>query len=81
MKYLAGLAILILASSQVAYSEEFAVPDLPQVSYDEIENELVDNEEKERSPSNSDEESSYQPAEDKVQMWDYQKVLDRHDKH
>ena len=52
---LASFAILILMSSQISFAEEF-VPELPQVSYDEIENELVENEDKERSPSNSDEE-------------------------
>ena len=81
MKFLASFAILILMSSQITFAEEFAVPELPQVSYDEIENELVENEDKERSPSNSDEESVYQPAADKVQIWDYQKIIDRHDKH
>ena len=62
MKFIASFAFVILMSSQITFAEEFSVPDLPEVSYDEIENELLENEDKERSPSNSDDESVYQPA-------------------
>ena len=57
--------------------------DLPKIQYSETQNEIEELSEKPRSPSNTDNttEDSYQAPPSEVQIWDYQRVIDRNDRH
>ena len=52
------------------------------IDYSNVDNELDDIDDKVRQPSNTinNEGEDYSP-EDKVKTWDYQNIIDRHDKH
>ena len=68
-----------------AYAEqpsEFELPSLPTTNINKVENELDDQSLSPRSPSSNEEnESEYLEPEQETKSWDYQNVIDRHDKH
>jgi len=69
-------------ASLQTYAEEigqFELPKIPIIDQEEITNELIDDSEKLRGPSNSSE-SEYTPPRPEVLRWDYHDVIDRHDK-
>jgi len=85
-KYLSLISIslfTLIFSYNVTAQEEFTVPDLPKLNLDEIKNERDASEEKARGPSNSNSQSNldYEKPTKEVQGWDYQTIIDRHDKH
>ena len=64
-------------------TETYDVPDLPSLDLSEVDNELNEFEQKSRGPSNSPENTidQYKQPESAVKPWDYQNIIDRHDKH
>ena len=68
-----------------AYAEqpsEFELPSLPTTNINKVENELDDQSLSPRAPSSNDEnEDEYLESEQEVKSWDYQNVIDSHDRH
>ena len=77
------ISLILLISNNLANAEQYELPELPPLEINQVENELEDMDEKKRAPSNSKNknESEYQEPSDKIKTWDYQNIIDRHDKH
>ena len=80
---IAVIAQIISICHQGKAEEEYILPKLPSLDLNSIQNEIDELEEKTRSPSNAKnvEIDEYKEAEESVKTWDYQNVIDRHDKH
>ncbi len=80
---MAVITQMISICHQVKAEEQYTLPKLPTLDLNSINNEIGELEEKTRSPSNAEgsEIDEYKEAEDSVKTWDYQNVIDRHDKH
>lgn len=74
--------ILSLTNLRAEESSNFELPELPTTNLNKIDNELSEYEETPRSPSsNENEENEYLAPEKETSTWDYQNIIDRHDKH
>lgn len=78
------LTILIISNFNfnAEANDQFDLPNLPTMEIDSINNEKEVLDEKIRKPSNSinQENPEYTKPDEEVQQWDYQKIIDRHDK-
>ena len=75
-------SILSLPALKAEETTGFELPELPTTNLNKIDNELSEYEETPRSPSsNQSEENEYLEPEKETSTWDYQNIIDRHDKH
>ena len=81
MKLFIFTIIAIYFFSPLVNAENFKLPELPETSLENINNEIEQISEKDRGPSNSTEEDQYSPPPEEVKIWEYERILDRHDKH
>ena len=74
--------LILFCSAHAEQSSDFELPSLPTTNINKIENELDDQSLSPRAPSSNEEnESEYLEPEQETKTWDYQNVIDRHDKH